>query len=30
MYTGETCGAVSAAFIAIGLKHGGSDRIKSK
>ncbi len=30
MYTGETCSAVSSAFIAIGLKYGGSDRVKSK
>ena len=30
MYTGETCGAVSAAFIALGLKHGGSDLDKRK
>lgn len=30
MYSGETCGAVSAALIALGLKHGGSDRSKGK
>ncbi len=30
MYTGETCGAVSAAFIALGLKHGGSESDKRK
>ena len=30
MYAGETCGAVSAAFIALGLKHGGSDIDKRK
>ncbi len=30
MYTGETCGAVSAAFIALGLKHGSVDKSKAK
>lgn len=30
MYSGETCGAVSAAFIALGLKHGGSEKVKAK
>lgn len=30
MYSGETCGAVSAAFITLGLKYGGSDRSKAK
>ncbi len=30
MYSGETCGAVSAAFVALGLKHGGSEKVKAK
>ncbi len=30
MYSGETCGAVSAAFVALGLKHGGSEKSKAK
>lgn len=30
MYTGETCGVVSAAFIALGLKHGSMDKSKAK
>ncbi len=30
MYSGETCGAVSAALIALGLKYGGSDKSKGK
>ena len=30
MFSGETCGAVSAAYISLGFKYGGSDNSKAK